>query len=75
VLLDARHENVLLVQRAIKPYLGWWDIPGGFLEYHEEAEAGALRELREETGLEGRIFDLLGIWGDHYDRPEGRDRT
>lgn len=45
--------NVLLVQRGVEPYKGRWAFPGGFLKMDERAEEGALRELREETGLQG----------------------
>lgn len=43
--------KVLLVQRGIEPYKGRWAFPGGFMKMDESAEEGALRELREETGL------------------------
>lgn len=43
--------HVLLVERANNPFKGCWAFPGGFLEMTESAEEGALRELREETGL------------------------
>lgn len=43
--------EVLLIERAREPFAGSWAIPGGFLEMDETAEAGALRELREETGM------------------------
>lgn len=45
--------NILLVQRGIEPYKGRWAFPGGFMSIDESAEEGALRELKEETGLEG----------------------
>ena len=45
--------RVLLVQRGIEPYKGRWAFPGGFMKMDESAEEGALRELQEETGLEG----------------------
>lgn len=44
--------KVLLVQRGIEPYKDRWAFPGGFLKMDEYAEEGALRELREETGLQ-----------------------
>lgn len=49
---DGTKLNVLLVERGIEPYKGRWAFPGGFLKMDESAEEGALRELREETGLE-----------------------
>ena len=45
--------RVLLVQRGFEPYKGRWAFPGGFMNMDESAEEGALRELQEETGLEG----------------------
>ena len=50
---DGSNLKVLLVQRGIEPYKGRWAFPGGFLRMDESAEEGALRELREETGLQG----------------------
>ena len=45
--LDRR---VLLVRRRNAPQAGRWGCPGGKLEFGERLEAGALRELQEETG-------------------------
>ena len=50
---DGTKLRVLLVQRGIEPYKGRWAFPGGFMKMDESAEEGALRELQEETGLEG----------------------
>ncbi len=54
--------KILLVQRGVEPHKGCWDIPGGFLESREHPEEGARREVREETGLEVEILELLGIF-------------
>jgi ADP-ribose pyrophosphatase YjhB (NUDIX family) len=40
---------------------GWWTLPGGGIDFGEHPEAGALRELAEETGLVGRIVELLAV--------------
>ena len=50
--LVLRDGKVLLAQRAVEPFHGAWDIPGGFLENGEHPQDGVVRELREETGLE-----------------------
>jgi len=64
--LVVRDGRVLLVKRAIQPFLGCWDIPGGFLEADELPQAGAMREVREETGLEVHLTGLLGFYVDRY---------
>ena len=58
--------RVLLARRRAEPYVGRWDIPGGFLEEGEHPLEGLKRELREETGLEVEPIELLGIWMDTY---------
>lgn len=61
--------SLLLVKRA--PRLsegGKWGLPGGFLDRDETLSEGVLRELREETGWEGRVLSLLRI-NSRPDRP------
>lgn len=52
-------ERVLLIQRGRPPSLGLWTLPGGRIEPGEDASTTALRELREETGLEARVLEFL----------------
>lgn len=44
-------EGVLLTERAVEPGIGDWTVPGGHLELDESPREGAVRELREETGV------------------------
>ncbi|MCX6179566.1 MAG: NUDIX hydrolase [Chlorobiales bacterium] len=56
------NDELLVVRRAHEPAFNEWSLPGGFLEAGEDAKAGCLRELREETSLEGKIDSLIGIY-------------
>lgn len=64
--LVVQNGRVLMAQRAIEPFKGFWDIPGGFLEAGELPEAGAKRELLEESGLEIELDGFLGMHIDTY---------
>ena len=54
-------EEILLVKRGVEPRKGEWCLPGGFIELYERPEGGCLRELREETNLEGEIERLVSV--------------
>ncbi len=69
--LILRDGQILLAERAIDPFRGWWDIPGGFLEPGEHPVDGARREVLEETGLEIEIEDPpFAILIDRYGESE-----
>jgi 8-oxo-dGTP diphosphatase len=53
--------EVLLIKRATPPRLGEWSIPGGRVEWGETTPAAALRELREETGVEAELVGLIDV--------------
>ena len=54
--------QLLLVQRAIEPYRGCWGFPAGFQEYGETPAEAAVRETREETGLEIKVLRMLDLF-------------
>jgi ADP-ribose pyrophosphatase YjhB (NUDIX family)/N-acetylglutamate synthase-like GNAT family acetyltransferase len=54
--------RVVLVRRGVEPKAGYWSLPSGYVEADELAEAAAVREMQEETGLEIEIDDLLGVY-------------
>jgi len=54
-------DRVLLVRRATEPLKGRWTLPGGMLELGETLSQGVAREVREETGLEVEVVELVEI--------------
>ena len=61
-IIHDEHDRVVLVRRAIEPGYGKWVFPGGYVDRGEQLQAAALREAREETGLEVRLDRLLDIY-------------
>jgi len=55
-----RDEHLLMIRRGTEPGLGMWSLPGGRVEAAESVVSTVLRELQEETGLEGLCGELLG---------------
>ncbi len=56
-----RGEDVLMIQRGRPPLAGAWSLPGGKIEWGERAAGAALRELREETGVEAELLGLIDV--------------
>ena len=56
-----KNDDFLLIQRGKEPRFGQWSIPGGKQEIGETLEETALREIREETGIEIRITNFLEV--------------
>ena len=55
-------ERIVLVRRAIEPGYGKWVFPGGYVDRGEEIMLAAVREAREESGLEVQIDRLINIY-------------
>ncbi|GAA0625851.1 NUDIX hydrolase [Brevundimonas kwangchunensis] len=54
-------DEVLLIRRGTPPRQGEWSLPGGRIEPGEAATDAAIRELREETGVEAHLTGLLDV--------------
>ena len=53
--------RLLLIRRAQDPHTGAWSVPGGRVERGELLAEAVVRELAEETGLEGVCDSLVGV--------------
>jgi 8-oxo-dGTP diphosphatase len=62
-----KDREILLVKRKNDPFKGLWCLPMGFAESGESIEAAAIRELQEETGIDGKILDLVDVESGHSD--------
>lgn len=60
--------RILLVRRNHEPKLGCWSFPSGFVDAGEKVEDAAVREVREEAGVEVALRGLVGV----YSRPGER---
>lgn len=60
--------KLLLARRKNAPWQGHWYFPSGFVEYDEDVEATAVREIREETGLEVATVGVFGVYS-YFDDP------
>ncbi|MEO0206932.1 MAG: NUDIX hydrolase, partial [candidate division WOR-3 bacterium] len=56
------NDEILLIKRGAEPEKGKWALPSGFIEPNETPEQAVLRELKEETGLNGIIKKMLGVY-------------
>lgn len=54
--------RLLLGRRAKAPFAGWWEVPGGFVERGEHPADAAVREVREELGIDVTLTGLVGLY-------------
>jgi 8-oxo-dGTP diphosphatase len=54
--------RVLMLKRAVFPFVGYWELPGGHVEYGETVEDANKREMKEELGVSVSIKKLFGVY-------------
>jgi 8-oxo-dGTP diphosphatase len=72
-LVDRPDRPIVLIERMNPPF--GWALPGGFVDVGERTESAAIREAREETGLDVQLEVLLGVYSDPNRDPRGHTVT
>lgn len=68
-------QEVLLIRRGTPPRLNQWSLPGGRLEWGETTAVAALRELKEETGVDADLLGLIDVVDGVFPARSGGDIT
>jgi ADP-ribose pyrophosphatase YjhB (NUDIX family) len=59
----------VLVQEAQPKVYGLWNLPAGHVDKGESIESAAIREAKEESGLDVELLEKIGIWQDKVEEP------
>jgi 8-oxo-dGTP diphosphatase len=73
IRLEDNRGRIVLIERRNPPH--GWALPGGFVDVGERVETAAVREAREETGLDVSLVTLLGLYSDPARDPRGHTVT
>ena len=68
-----KENKILLAKRAQKPYVGFWDFPGGHIYIGETVEDCLKREIHEELGVESEMGKLFHVYSDRGKHPKAAD--
>lgn len=70
IVFNSEHKVLLCRLSNGIPHSGKWTLPGGGIEFGEDLQAGAAREVFEETGLTVRVTGVLDAHSELFTYPE-----
>lgn len=65
-----KNDQILLIQRALDPFKGFWATPGGYVGWNETIEDAIRREVTEETGLRASGIRPVGVYSQPARHPD-----
>ena len=65
-----KHDKVLLIKRTNEPFKDYWALPGGYMDFNENALEASVRELKEETGLSAEHIRFISVYSDPSRHPQ-----
>ncbi len=75
VILLNNKKNIVLIRRKNPPFQGQFALPGGFVDVGETVENACIREAKEETNINVKILNLIGVFSDPKRDPRGHNIT
>ncbi|RME55534.1 NUDIX hydrolase [Candidatus Woesearchaeota archaeon] len=69
-IIIVHEDKVCLIKRKIEPYKGYIAIPGGYVDYGDTVEKTAIKEAKEETGLDVELQEIIGVYSDPERNPK-----
>ncbi|TXT59370.1 MAG: ADP-ribose pyrophosphatase [Promethearchaeota archaeon] len=69
ILFDS--DNLVLIKRKNPPFKGQYALPGGFVDVGETVEVACIREAKEETNINVKITELIGVFSKPDRDPRG----
>src|SRR4051812_9653786 len=72
IIISFDDGSIVLIKRANEPFKNHWALPGGILDPDETIQQTAVREAKEETGLDVKITRLIGVYSKPGRDPRGR---
>lgn len=71
IIIEYPNGEIVLAKRGNPPHKGKWGLPGGMVEEDESVEQAAIREAKEETGLDIQLVRMLGVFSKPNRDPRG----